>query len=136
LTSTISLLRRLYGDATTRFSNDLDILTEPAATGRAAAVLESEGYTPYGSAWPGENKEQRRLQKYSHHISYVNNEKQITIELHWRIMNSQWLNFRTVDGMIRQNLSALTYAGRTFAVLNNEMELLYLVRWFDEIIKI
>jgi len=118
---------RLYGDATTRFSSDLDILTEPAAVRRAGDIFEEEGYTPYGRSWPGEIKEQQRLQKYSHHISYVKNEKHITIELHWRLMNNQCLNLRESEEIISQNLSALNFAGRSFAVLNNEMELLYLV---------
>ncbi len=118
---------RLYGDATTRFSNDLDILTEPAAVNRVGVILEEEGYTIYDRPWPKEKRRQQRLQKYSHHISYVKDEKQMTIELHWRLMNSQWLNFREREEVIDQNLSVIEFAGRSMTVLNNEMELLYLV---------
>ncbi len=118
---------RLNGDATYRYFRDLDILVDASAVTEAKEIIDSFGYQDCGPAWPSDRKMQHRTLTYSHHLALINPVNGQIIELHWRLMNTQWLNFRQTDNLIGNNITTADFAGRKFSVLNNELELLYLV---------
>jgi hypothetical protein len=118
---------RLFGDAASRSFRDLDLLVEPSSMSSIKAVMDSAGYREYDLSWPHEKRKQSLILKYCHDISYVHAEKQLMVEVHWRLLNRQSLNFKETEYLVKENQSAISFAGRTFTVLNNELELLYLV---------
>jgi hypothetical protein len=118
---------RLYGDVTFRHFIDLDILVDSTSVQSVIRIIEKDGYQVFTLKWPEKSEMQRRLLRLRHHISYIHPDKQIIIEIHWRLMSRQGLNFKRSDDLVKQNLSAINFAGRSFVVLNNELELLYLL---------
>ena len=118
---------RLYGDPSVRYFHDLDILIAPTETGHAKTVLENNGYVSAERVWPEDKNRQRRLLRYHHDIIFIHQVKQIKVELHWRLRHRQGLDDKKADLLIKQNLSETEYYGRSFKVLDSEMELLYLV---------
>lgn len=118
---------RLYGDATFRHFRDLDIMVAPAELDKVLKIISSMGYSAVGRAWPSERQRQQRLIRYHHNIPYANNANGVILEIHWRFRNRQWLDVRQADRLIRQNLNTIDFAGRSYDVLNSEMELLYLI---------
>jgi Uncharacterised nucleotidyltransferase len=118
---------RLYGDATLRYFSDLDILVDASSLTCITKILEGEGYVPYGRLWPLDYREQRRVLSYAHHISFFHPEKLTAFEIHWRLATRPWLNFSKADTFDAPELTSLSFEGRSFTVLNNEQELLFLV---------
>lgn len=118
---------RLYGDATYRYFHDLDILISPSEVGHVKKILEREGYQQCQRLWPDRVRMQSRLLRYHHDIPFIHPVRQITVEIHWRLRHRQWLDDNLSDSLVKRNLTEVKYAGRSFRVFNNEMELLYLI---------
>lgn len=118
---------RLYGDATFRHYRDLDIMVDDSSVGNILDILTGAGYQASRRQWPEEISKQRRLLKYSNQILYLHPSKRIIFEIHWELMAPRYLNFRKTGRLIKDNLSEIDFAGRSFTLLNNELELLYLV---------
>ncbi len=118
---------RLYEDATTRNYNDIDILIEEQNIVRTKAYFEETGYRIDYIVWPEAKVLQQRLIRHINHISVSNPEKGITIEIHWRLLRTPAISFSAFGNLVNQNLTTLSFAGRSFSVLNNELELLYLI---------
>jgi hypothetical protein len=118
---------RLYGDATMRNYNDIDILVDAENINRTKVVLEQIGYRTDCIDWPGKKALQQRLTKHINNISLSNPEKGIVVEVHWRILRISPVTFSVLNNLVNQNLITLSFAGRSFTVLNNELELLYLI---------
>lgn len=121
------LSQRLYGDPTFRKYCDFDILTEVSAISKAIGIVLQLGYKANPSAWPETSYMQKILVNHTNHISYSNFEKQVTIELHWRLIKTPVISYNHLDSLVRNNLVSINLAGRSFSVLSNEMELLYLI---------
>lgn len=118
---------RLYGDASFRYFSDLDLLVDASSLNSTKELLGGDGYRSYGRPWPGKSREQRRVLRYSHHISFLHPEKQTAFEIHWRLAPSTWLNFSQGGTLSTPELTSLNFEGRLFTVLNNEHELLFLI---------
>jgi hypothetical protein len=118
---------RLYGDATVRNYNDIDILVDVRNILRTKAYLEKVGYRIGYISWPETNSLQQRLFRHINHISMSNPEKGFVIEIHWRLLRTPGISYTGFNDLVKQNLANLSFAGRSFKVLNNELELLYLI---------
>lgn len=118
---------RLYGDATTRYYRDLDILVEWHQAGMADEILSGLGYAACSPPWPAEKKHQQRLMKHTNQLSYEHISTHRIIELHWRLLDVTPVSNRRLEEIIRCNTMPFSFAGRSFTVLSDEMELLYLV---------
>lgn len=121
------LSQRIYGDATFRYFNDLDILVDFSSLSLVLNVAEALGYKQAGHEWPEGGKLRRRLLKYYCDISFVHPEQPVSLEMHWRLLTRQYLNYKPAERLIDQNQTSVSFSGRDFNVLNNELELLYLV---------
>jgi len=121
------LSQRIYGDATFRYFSDLDILVDPSSLSQAMNVAGDLGYRLAGHEWPERGKEQSRLLKHHCDISFVHPGQPVSLEIHWRLLTRQYLNYKPTESLIDQNQTSVSFSGRNFNVLNNELELLYLI---------
>ncbi len=121
------LSHRLHGDASYRFSNDLDFLLPLNAVKKAILILEQNGYEPHYFPWPENLKKERRLTRLSNQILFVHPEKQINIEIHWKLFKSEITNSKVLSEVLKFNKYQITFNERNFQVFNNEFELLYLI---------
>ncbi len=117
---------RLHADATFRFYRDLDILVDVADINITAFILEKLGYGAETAAWPKESRRQKRIIVHTNEFSFFNPAKQLVIELHWRLLKIPVVSFSRLGELVRENTMILNFTGRSFSVLSNEMELLYL----------
>lgn len=121
------LSHRIYGDATFRCFNDLDILVDSSSLSRVINIAETLGYKIAGHEWPDRENLRRRLLKYYCDIAFICPDTLVTLEIHWRLLTRQNLNYKPADKLIDKNQTSVYFSGRNFIVLNNELELLYLV---------
>ncbi|KUK65715.1 MAG: hypothetical protein XD84_0332 [Desulfotomaculum sp. 46_80] len=131
----------LYSDITIRPSRDIDILVAPDELIKAQELLESEGYYPI---LPECNMTSRQLQIYfmfthSYHFGYWHSEKNIYLELHWRLGHA-------LPMPKESNIKRIEMSGSLMPVLSDEELLLYLIshgashawcrlRWLVDIVK-
>jgi hypothetical protein len=118
---------RLYGDPTIRSYSDLDILVEVIAMNKAAHILERLGYPAETAAWPAGEMLQQNIINHTNEFLFYNTEKQLRIELHWRLLKTPMVSYSRLEEIVRHNQTSLTFAGRSFSVLSNELVLLYLI---------
>jgi hypothetical protein len=118
---------RLYGDPTIRSYSDLDILVDVAAMNKAAQILEELGYPAETAAWPAGEKLQQNIINHTNEFLFYNTEKQLRIELHWRLLKTPLVSYSRLEEIVKHNQTSLTFGGRSFSVLSNELELLYLI---------
>ncbi len=118
---------RLYKDASFRYSNDLDFLMPLNAVKKAIFILEKNGYQPYYFPWPANSNKERRLIKFNNQILFVHPEKQILIEIHWKLFKLAITNSNILSQTIKSNTIQIYFKERNFQVFNNELELLYLI---------
>ncbi len=118
---------RLYGDATVRRYGDIDILVDAGQVERARGRLLAAGYTEYMFRWPETESGRQKALKYWHHIAFRNPDGEVITELHWKLSNRHWLNFRDADRFVRENICTVEFSGNNYRVLTPEAELLYLI---------
>ena len=127
------LAQQLYGDITLRTSRDIDILISADDIAAARHIMEQYGYQwnhPLANATAGRLK---KWMAFNQHLEYWHPERQICIELHWRLdCQSMELPFN----LLRKNGVSMHILGREINVLGKEELLLYLIlhgavhRWF------
>jgi len=118
---------RIYGDATVRKYCDFDLLVEPSSVLKARELLAELGYEPVGYTLP-ENKTGRRIVlSHVHHVLFTHSLHELRVELHWRLFQTPPVRTTILAGLVDANLSEIQFADRSFIVLDDEMELLYMV---------
>jgi hypothetical protein len=122
------LSHRIYGDATVRYSNDIDILIAIEDLVPVMEILQKNGYSlNEGYVWP-ENKIQQELYLLAvHHLGFYNKDIKLLIEIHWEILSGISIPSRKLKKVISDNLTEIVLSGRTFKVFSSEFELLYLM---------
>lgn len=118
---------RLHNDSSFRYSNDLDFLMPINAVKKAIFILEKNGYQPHYFPWPDNSKKERRLIKLSNQILFVHPEKQLNIEIHWKLFKFEITNSSTLNDVLKSNVNQIRFNERNFQVFNSELELLYLI---------
>ena len=121
------LSHRLHNDACVRYSHDLDFLMPISAIKKAISVLKINGYEPYFFPWPANSKKERRLLKFNNQILFSHPEKQIHIEIHWKLFKLEITNSNVLHTVLKSNGNQLRFNDRNFQGFNNELELLYLI---------
>jgi hypothetical protein len=118
---------RLYGDASVRNYNDIDILVNIKHINHVINLIEKEGYRIAYVKWPGKRTLQRKLTSHINHITFISPGQGNLIEVHWRLLRTPPIGLLKFDNLISSNLSIINFAGRSFRILNNEIELLYII---------
>ncbi|MEN8225531.1 MAG: nucleotidyltransferase family protein [Bacteroidota bacterium] len=116
---------RLYKDPSYRYFSDLDLLMEVQAVKKSIQLLQNEGYES-SYKWPTDKKREEFLIDRENQVSLHNPDKNIRIELHWKLIKYNITGKDIFKNIIRSNQTQISYAGQNFQILNNEFELLYL----------
>lgn len=114
----------LYGNLALRPSQDLDILVWPEDVDKAIKVIENLGYEriePSSVVTPGRL---RNWMKINHHFEYWHRDREIYLELHWRLGH---YGIEIPLNEIENSLTQLTLAGQAVPILGAEESLLFLV---------
>lgn len=121
------LSQKLYGDPSFRFTGDADLLLEPRDLKKAIGVLQASGYRPALFPWPAEARQQEKLLRLRNQFAFESPQSGLDVELHWRLLYYPVLPHEKLDQIVRQNLDTITLHGRSFRVLNPELDLLFLL---------
>jgi hypothetical protein len=119
---------RLYGDPTVRISHDIDLLIDKNDLDKTIALMLNEGFVfAHNFEWPSEKHRQELIVQNMHHIGFYSKKLDLIVEVHWVLSSKLPVPVKTLEKIVADNLTSITYAGRNFTVLNNEFELLYLL---------
>ena len=121
------LSQKLYNDPSFRWSNDLDFLIPMDSIKETFAVLVENGYRPHNFDWPSNRIEEKFLLRFSNQILFTHLEKNINIEIHWKLFKIRILKSSDLSRIINTNCQKIEMNERSFQVFNNELELLYLI---------
>ncbi len=118
---------RLYDDASYRYFNDLDFLLDVKDIDVAVELLKERGYHPSNFKWPGEKRRKNILYKHNNQYGLYNPDKNILIELHWKLFPVDLINLLKQESLINRSQKSIEFSGRNFRVFDNEFEMLYLI---------
>jgi len=119
---------RIYGDASVRFSHDIDLLVEDDSLGEIIKLMLGTHYElTEGVVWPDEKFKQDIIRLNAHHLSFFNEELKYCVEIHWILTTNLPIRQEVAENLLKQNLTTMNFAGRSFTVLNKEFELTYLI---------
>lgn len=122
------LSHRIYKDAAVRLSHDLDILVDQENLEPVVQILLENGYALVeGAIWPERKIHKEMIIESVHHVELYNKNLNLIVEVHWKFFPGIPLPPQKLHEIIRENLMEVEFAGRTFRVLNEEMELLFLM---------
>lgn len=118
----VALSQALYGDPAVRSSGDIDILVHGEDIAKAEALLMKLGYRHALGFHGMSAKQQSHILKTLHHHEYLNDERGIHIELHWRSFHWTELQMKALwDGIASTSQSA-----GVFSQLAKEDNILFL----------
>jgi len=121
------LSQKIYGDPSFRFTGDVDLLLDPTEIVKAIDALEKTGFIPSLYPWPSGEKQKERLTRFRNQFALENPATELDVELHWRLFYYPILPSGEMDRIVKENLSTIEMKGRTFRVLNPELDLLFLL---------
>ncbi len=121
------LSQKIYGDPTVRQTGDADLLLSPDDIEKAIATLEKLDYVPSLFPWPLNPTRQLKLVRFRNQIALHNPVAELDVELHWQLFYYPILPPGKLNQIVAQNTTTLVLQGRTFRVLNPELDLLFLV---------
>lgn len=120
----IPLATMLYGDLTLRASRDLDILVWPEDMEKAAKIIEAHGYHRMHPSFEVTPARLRNWMRKDHHVEYWHKEREICLELHWRLGHH---SLEIPLNHIERKLTKVNIAGQQVYTFGAEELLLYLV---------
>jgi len=119
---------RIYGDASVRFSHDIDLLIDFGSLNEIIRLMLGAQYElADGLVWPVEKFKQDLLRQHLHHLSFFNTKLKVCVEFHWVLTINLPIHQNVVSKILADNLTNVDYAGRSFTVMNKEFELVYLL---------
>ncbi|PKN14292.1 MAG: hypothetical protein CVU67_06405, partial [Deltaproteobacteria bacterium HGW-Deltaproteobacteria-24] len=123
-----ALSYRIYGDPAVRISHDIDLLIDKEKIDDVLQALLNTGFSlTKGVVWP-ENPAQRELILESvHHISLTNSNKNITLEIHWTLMQGVPVTQERLKQIVSENTQTIELAGRRIRTLSPDLEVLFLM---------
>ncbi|HSW65220.1 MAG TPA: nucleotidyltransferase family protein [Dissulfurispiraceae bacterium] len=121
------LSQKIYGNPFMRITGDLDLLLDPPMIAPAIDALTALGYIPAYDLWPPNKKGADKLMRFRNQFAMKHPESGIVAELHWRLFYYPVIAAARMEKVVRANLTTIIVEGRTFRVLNPELDLLYLI---------
>jgi hypothetical protein len=121
------LSQKIYGNPFVRITGDLDLLLDTLELPTAIDALTALGYVPAFDPWPAGKKEADKLVRFRNQFAMKHQESGIVAELHWRLFYYPVIPAARMEEVVRANLTTIKVEGRTFRVLNPELDLVYLV---------
>lgn len=119
---------RIYGDPAVRVSHDIDLLIDKERIDETVQTLQKSGFKlTKGVVWP-DNPTQRELILTSvHHISLTNSSNNLTLEIHWTLMQGVPVTQQRLKEIISENIMTEELSGRRINTLSPELEALFLM---------
>lgn len=111
-----------YGDLSLRTFGDLDLLISREDTGKAFTIMRELGYAPEIEL-SGERL--REFEKYNNVLAWWNNERQISVEIHWEL-SPGYLPFSVGFSELYDRRQEVEVGGHVVSTLSIEDLLLYL----------
>ena len=112
-----------YGDPSLRKFNDLDVLVQPKQFKKAVALLTDNGWEPMTSvSWLTERNWNISRKK---DIYFVDRERNVNLELHWKLSGSHFGLPREMNGLW-ERLGSIELAGTELSTLRFNDLLIYL----------
>ncbi|MCK9625810.1 MAG: nucleotidyltransferase family protein [Bacteroidales bacterium] len=119
---------RIYGDASVRFSHDIDLLVEADSLDVIITLMREAHYElSEGVFWSDDKFKQDIIRQSTHHLSFFNKELEFCVEIHWTLTVNSPIHKDVTEKLLKQNLTTMNFVGRNFIVLNKEFELTYLI---------
>lgn len=115
---------RLYGNLALRPSRDLDVLVWPEDVDKAIKAIEKQGYERMHLSAAEIPRRRRNRMKTSHHIVYRHRDREIRLELHWKLGHC---GLEIPLKEIEQSLTQVKIAGQAMTIPGAEELLLFLV---------
>ena len=120
------LSQQLFDDYGLRYSKDLDLLVKPQDLDQAEQLLLSNGYTRQKPDFVLTPRQKKAYLKESLHVSYYHPERQIIVELHWRLCSNPYLLPSEYVQRMMSTAQQVPIAGAQITSLSDEDTLLYL----------
>ena len=121
-----ALSQQLFGNLGLRYCKDLDLLVKPEELDQAEQLLLSDGYRRQRLDFALTPRQKKAYLKQWHHVSYYHPERQIIVELHWRLCSNPHLLPSTYLQRMIETTQQLSIAGTQITSLSDEDTLLYL----------
>jgi len=118
---------RIYGDPLVRTYNDLDFLIDSERIPEAFRLLSKGGFRASSYEFPEEECRRALLMRHVNELYLWNPDLETGIELHWDLTGVMLPGQAGQSGIIEENSTVLGFEGRDYRVLNQELELLFLV---------
>lgn len=118
---------RLYHDPLYRRFGDIDVLMDVPSVEKAIVLLKERGYHPVSFEFPVHERRKELLLLHKNEITLFHPGKAITVDLHWSLFRGLLAPPVAMGELIAGNLTSVEYEGRSFVVLNPELELLSLI---------
>jgi len=115
---------RLYGNLALRPSRDLDILVWPEDVDEAIKVVEKMGYQRRHLSSAVTSTRLRTWMKTNHHIEYWHREREICLELHWRLGH---YGYEIPLNKLENSLVQIMISGQSVYILGMEELLIFLI---------
>lgn len=128
----VVLANQAYGDIGSRESRDIDILTDELNIKKINDILIENQYELLEKT----KIDDLKYLKYFHHITYWNETRKISVELHWRPI---YLKNFFIENNFHEVAQKIIIDNQAITVFNNEYNLIYLclhgaIHMFSELI--
>ncbi len=121
------LSQRIYDDPCFRYYYDFDLLVKPTSVSKTIGMLMEAGFRPVDFHWPQSPGRQKIILRYINQFPLSLPEKNMVIELHWRLFKYRVIPPRVFKALLDEHLEETQLGGQRFLQFSHEMELLYLV---------
>ena len=119
------LALQVYGDLGMRHAGDLDLLVAPEHIGQAEQLIRQEGYQSMHPDFSLSPRQQKVYTRQQHHFVYYQDNRKISMELHWRWNSNPYL-FQLDMDYVWERGQTIDIAGTRMVTLPVEDLLLYL----------
>lgn len=117
----LALSQELYGNISSRLTQDIDLLIHPENTEPSLQILQDLGYSPISSE---KQVDPGRFRQVKKNYTLIHPQKRVVCELHWDLFS----NPRLVpdSGIWWEDPSEVVIEGQCLPVMNRENQILYL----------
>ena len=121
------LSQRIYDDPCYRYYGDFDLLCKEGDVAQVVHLLLAAGFQAVNFQWPEAASRQQRAIRYHNQYPMYHPEKDISVEIHWRLFKYHIIPRALFRELLSKELEQTTLGGQVFLQFRHEMELLYLV---------
>ena len=118
---------RIYNDATCRIYRDFDFLINRDNVHSVIEMFRNLGYNYDAVRWPENGNRKLKIESWVNQLTLYHPEKQITVEIHWRVFIDPLIEFNKIEEFVNENIRQFEFVSKKMNQFTIEFELLYLV---------